>query len=112
MSGYSPDLGRLPNRIGRRAVSQTSDREQPIRVSINVTRLGDSYGTISSGAVYMFPGTWYDVRIRRGIAVDERGYQTYRMPNVTLREILQCCSNEHTHRLMRVVADGRGGEQW
>ncbi len=112
MVGYNSALGRLPNQGGERAVSRTLDREHPVRVNIKVTRFGDSYGKISSGAVYMFPGSWYDVRIRRGIAVDDRAYETYRMPKVTLREILQCCSNVHTHKLMRVLPDGQGGERW
>ncbi len=86
---------------------RTSDTDQSYSVTIDVARLGDS---ISSSHLYMFPGSWHAVKIRKGNAKDERGSTLYRMPDVTPRQIMACFSSASGHRLMRVTLDEHGGE--
>jgi len=104
-------FGPGPNYRPQQAIARRSDMDSPTTVTINVSRFGDSVARVSTRYVHMFPGRWYFVKIRRGMAVGRGQWETYRIPDVTPREILRCCSNEANHRLACIRFDRHGGEE-
>ncbi|KAK0783644.1 hypothetical protein LTR91_006665 [Friedmanniomyces endolithicus] len=100
-------FGRLKKYV-QRLQQRNANRDKPTSITIEVSSFGNP---IDLSQVYMFPGRWYDVEIRRGNALDKSCGKQYRMPDVMVRRIPHYFRGASTQQLELITFDARGKER-